>query len=438
MTVQKGDIVFDDAFGVKSFRTEEDLTITVDPGVGTDPTEPYRFSRQDQIDAHGSFNTIAAAVAVLPNEIAHQVRIEISDGTHTLPSTGFGALSRFDFILEDATTLSTLGTITFASVSGLVTTAGTSTYAVTGSTGNVVTFASDPGFGADDHQGRFMRVASGTGAGQYKPIRTHAGTSFTTAGLWSPVLDGTSVVEIVQPGTVMQTSTNTSFLGVGIGGQSTVATVGFVFDALDIVHTGGNGTFYFKNGSFRPQGGTRFIGAQLWLVAANLLIGECIIDGLGTAPNFSLASVGLVNIQAGVMRTSSTTIGWLLRGSQCSGVNALGPVGGDVNWGLGSTVRLQGGAIDDCAFSAVYIRYRGALVWFNQTRSSGNGEYGVDMAQGAQALINDATDYVTTPLDGSLGEVLMDGNAVTYAEIDGASDKTVATLRGTVFSQYDA
>lgn len=204
---------------ILDYQTTEDLTFTIDPISGSDPASPIFLKTQYAINARGSFETIAACIDSIPTVIKNTIILNITSDVNLSPLANgeepyFGDFKRFVFEQRDdwGNTFGT-GYIQIQSSDDMSRVSGASgTFAVTSGTSTTVTLSSDPSFSVDVYRTDFLRVVSGTGAGQIKPIRHNDGTLFSTAGIFSPVLDGTSVVEIVEP-PVTISETNFGFTG---------------------------------------------------------------------------------------------------------------------------------------------------------------------------------------------------------------------------------
>lgn len=185
-------------------ETSEELTLYINPDTGTDPAvnTPTRIYTQAQSSAYGYFASVRGAIRTIPSFVRHDITFQISDGSYAISDLGwFNGLEKLDV---------SAGTkINIVSESKLVKIAGTVTSTVqSNTTGYSLVLAEDPGYVDDVYQGKWLKIVSGTGEGQYKPIRTHSGTSIIIAGKFEPI-DNTSQVEVYEPPVIMDFGANT-------------------------------------------------------------------------------------------------------------------------------------------------------------------------------------------------------------------------------------
>lgn len=198
------------------------------------------------------FLTIQKAIDVLPKRIKHAVQINVGAGTFA------GAMLEgfvFETLGTDATGLyitGTLGTSTLAS--GLTT--GTFASATAG-TANTTTWgtatATSAGWTVDDLRGRFVRIDSGTGAGQVRAIDSNTADTITVAGSWTAPTGATFT--IVEPSTILNAASNAQIgtPSVHVQGCTGGAFAAFVPDrmAVHLVNlrfTGGRGLMFQSAG----------------------------------------------------------------------------------------------------------------------------------------------------------------------------------------------
>lgn len=424
-----GNMILSDAYSesnklkniVKS-QTTESLTLTIDAVNGT-ATSGMVFT-QDDVNQHGAYLSISDALSVLPDQIRHTCTLSLTAGNYSETPDTFAELSRFTFgISHDYDTSNVHGKIVFSGT--LVTVSGTTTMGVASATQRSITLDSDPGFAADAYLGYFIKVVSGTGIGQMKPIRTHSGTSFTTAGRIITALDGTSEVEIVESNVNISLSATSS---VGIktfmnssDGQSGnfVTTPNLEFNGITVSSSDGL-SWAFNSASLSFHGGTKFIKIYFLLTESSLLMRDFIMDGQTT-------EICGISLFGGYLRSNNTGEAWLITRSSYMGIH-LGPTGGR------ASAFLFEGSIDNCTVHGVIMTSQGSYLTNGRGfGGTGNGFYGISMSHGSFYDI-DKTEAASFPLDGSSGDILLDDDAVTYAEIDADVDDTVVGKWGSLLS----
>lgn len=183
-------------------RPGEGVSIRIDPSSGTDEA-PLYITTQALADAHGPFATIGGFWRALPDTVWFNVQILLADGAHSLTMTDIAELSRFHWGQGRMITPTSreTGFFVIEAENGLVVAPGSIESAVSSESGvpSSVVLTADPGYGADAYQDTWLGVNSGTGVGQFKAVRAHAGTAWECAGRFSPGLDGTSRVQPYVP-----------------------------------------------------------------------------------------------------------------------------------------------------------------------------------------------------------------------------------------------
>jgi len=415
--------------------TEEDFTVTVDPVNGKDPATEALISplkTQAEATAVGTFKTVPAAINALPNKLPHRVTVQIAAGDHTLTGDWLGDLERFSFLPTPGVGQGNFSTggITYTSVGGNIRETGTSTLAVSSGAVRQLTLAADPGFAANAHRGKFLRVVSGTGAGQVRPIRDHTTTTFNIAGRFAPVLNATSVVEIIRPATRVRDDPNTSFGFGGLRGGFTHAAF-FIFGPqhavgikeIELYSDEANSYLSFENL------GITFEECRIAAPAINCFYSELFFSGvvfdargissgpaLGGVVN-TVASYGLQNDDRGAMFRDSTKSGLTL------GTIRESPTG------CGMSVQARGWVFDDLGGDGIHVSGPGNYVFF---RPLGNAPVDADTGTVSgfcvQAINGGRVIISTTlkPTGGGQAEPLgVDGVATSYATISGSSGKAV-------------
>src|SRR5574342_140419 len=155
--------------------------------------------------------TIQAAINKVPKYIKHPVTVTVGTGNFT------GArISGFMFDAASDTTgayLLVQGTMSLSTLaSGVNTGTIASATAGTASSTTYATFTvTGAGWTINDLAGRFVRLDTGTGAGQTRVIVSNTATVATIAGAWSTTGStptGTTTFSIVEPGTSITTRAN--------------------------------------------------------------------------------------------------------------------------------------------------------------------------------------------------------------------------------------
>lgn len=197
--------------------TEEALSVTVDPTNGSAADDYTRFTRQGEFTTHGSFDTVASALLVLPPKIRHAVTITIVAGTHTITDSFFGDFSPFTFGASGQLTITGAA---LAQVSG------TSTLTVSSVSNNHdITLTATAGT-ADAYAGDFAVVTAGTGLGNIRVISQHTTTNLKIAG--TVTWDNTTQFEIQRPTTILSFSGADNLVIVGSGQKALASSPTFV------------------------------------------------------------------------------------------------------------------------------------------------------------------------------------------------------------------
>lgn len=403
--------------------TLEDFTITLDSVGGSDPSSEVTLTTQAEATAQGAFQTVPAVMDALPNNINHIVTLQFPNGTFALGALEFGRMDRFNFGWATQSGFTkTSGALRFTSTNGLVQAPATSTYAVISSdgVGNVV-LAADPGFSADQHRSAFLRVSSGTGAGQIKPVRTHLTVNWQVAGSFNPVLDGTSVVEVVVPAARIETSTSSADIKTK---NTQVGYINIIFDAIDLSTLQAFASIQPIGCTMSLQGGARLLDLLLWMSMCNVVHDTCVID-TGTI------AFTAVSIQSGLFRTKTGhSEPMLLRGASATNAFALFSAGDDGGLGQGSMLYLFGAhALDGFAGVLVEAHRKTALARLNTSsgsptpRSDGTAATAIRAVNGAQVTSDDTTQLGLT-LTATV-DIDIDSVTKTYAELNADPNKSL-------------
>ena len=277
-----------------SSRVLENLTITVDPVSGTDPAGAV-FLTQNMVTSHGSVANIQQAFKALPDNInGYLVTISLVDGDHSIdnPAYDFAAdAGRFVFGGANFSSFTESG-IKIVSANGLVIAPGTTTMAVSTSANTIVTLTSDPGLAVDQLYGMWIKANGGASNGTIRPCRGNNGTEID---LIRNISVPTSVNAVVPAARIVSAA---GFLKLELNaqGQLFVPTYNgaIIFEAVDIVNTGGSGFPEFDIGGMSNitfQGGTRVIGWNLSVKQAEVYLGNVIFDGDSNANVFTGAYI---------------------------------------------------------------------------------------------------------------------------------------------------
>ena len=414
---------FEGPHGVDVERTVEDITIAMDSVGGSDNANGLHYNTQAQFTALGAFKTIPAVIEALPNRIAHDITLEFPDGIFALSADAFGNFDRFSFEGNPA--------IYFQSANGLVRETATTTYAVSAaSSKREVVLQADPGFSANDHRGKYLRVISGTGAGQYKPIRSHSGVNWPTAGRWSPILNATSVVEILVPAATLQSPLFDTVI-------ETRPVRSFerniIFEAIDVTSTEAFAKLTLRGAFVRLDDGARLLDMGMTIYGGGVNLGDCVVY-------VNLSSTGIA-VLGGYVRSSSGAKAWLISGARIAGISllSLGPQGG-------STAFIWEGAIDDTDYLNAgnpghAIRLLGGNVhmsWASDAvQGADNDGFGVYLDNGASLTGVDSAKVVaeSDTLTGTFGDLGIEGVAKTWSDLDGAVNKQLTSGVGSFVAE---
>lgn len=181
-----GDASSGDVTDNPTYATQAALTYYVD-AAGSDTTGDGSLALP--------WATIQKAITALPRVIDAIVTINVGAGTFT------GALiTGFNFRAGGCIAL--VGTQSAAALTGLMTGTIASATAGSASSGTWATATvTGAGWTVDELRGSFIRIDSGTGAGQLRPISSNTATVITTPGAWTAPTGATFT--IVAPGTAI-------------------------------------------------------------------------------------------------------------------------------------------------------------------------------------------------------------------------------------------
>lgn len=413
---------------IKHERTEEDLTITMDPAADN-PPEDLLLVDQAGVDAFGAFKNSDAAAASLPRRIRHVVTMSHVDGAHPLTTEFLGNdWRRFNWEIQPGSSQFLAGGIIMRSANGLVTTPTTSSMAVASGTVNGFVLASDPGFSADQYRGFMAEIVSGQGAGQVKSVRTHAGTIFDTAGDWSPFPNATSTIEIRNSAAWLTPNVAAPFPTLAMNGPQHFSPFfpALRFDSLDLIMPSSELQLSLVGASVVWSGGSRWVGVRMFVYDSQLAIdGVATFDGDGRAANF-------INLLNNSRLASAFGGGWLVRGFTGTPVRLVAG-GGEV--GVGAALQAIGGVIDGTSTYGIEANGKGAnfVLGFQVTRGSGH-TYGARLRNGAQYVYGTGFPALGL-LTGGTDDTLIDTAPVSYATIGAAPNTTAIGGRNSQASE---
>lgn len=439
-----GDAGIDDSLETNVLKiVTAPLTIVVDSVNGIDPTLPITIQNQLEANAYGAFKTIPAAVDSLPTTIKAVVTIALADGTHTVAGTnsvgkGMGDFARFTFGLPANYSFNGFGNhgkILLTSQNGLKRVAGTVAMAAVASSpnGRIITLVSTPAFADNLYRRYFMRVVSGTGAGQIKAIRNHVGTLFNLSGRWATIPDATSTIEIVEASAVVSSPTGRFMLrGSGLDESLNLTTI--QWDAVDFTTPGGApaGSFTVTGVTLMLTGGTRILRASMAVESVGHFIPvKCIIDTQGVG----LSTIAAIQITRGFIRSFDADDSVIVTAN--AGAAAI-LLNGSIYQVTAFLFRV---ACDDCGVG-IHI-FKNALIADTAGGGTGSNSVGLNgdnLTIAGFKVANGARCYIQT-LDltrtDSLGwnaptKFLLDGVSKSDTDLTGATNKFIAGVMGSI------
>jgi hypothetical protein len=410
-----------DAGGDPPLVTQEAFTITVDSG-GTDPAAAFRVTSQAEADAHGDFLTVGGAIGALYGLLlSHLVTIQLPAGNWNLVA---GELDQMWRVLP--TGVDAYGSIRISGDPGWTQVAATTEELASSDGAGNVTFASDPA-PVPDAKAYYLYVVSGTGAGQFKPIRTQAGVNGTVAGRFSPALDGTSLIRIAEPATTLIfNKLFPIFRGFVEGNFSNLAE----FWHLNLETNPVNGWFSVKSISLKFDGGTRFNNMGLAGTLCQFSFGDVSFD-------HRIYSWTSVHIRSGLLRgiTGSRTALFLGGGVAFPAIDIQSGGSSYASFGIGNDCLLFGHFAFD-GWTGPYIKAEGGSSTVTlgpwTPRSDQGGSVAVALVNGADCRIVDMTEVTGSTFKGATVDVDLDGNTMTWATIDADAEKTARSSRGSI------
>jgi len=401
----------------------EALTLTMDSVGGADPTSRARMSTQAEIDAWGSFKTIAGALSVIPSTliIPYHATLQFPAGEWTWNASEFYELARFN---------TSFGIVFRGHNSWVQVPTTPASMAVSSEAGGVVTLTAPHGLPADTYKAHYLYVLSGTGVGEYRAITGYSvgGSNFTLVSGYETTLDVTSVVQIADPATVFTISGASSLYG-ELNSRNLLL--------LYHVKMQGSGTSLNLNSiNLSTDGGCRFV--DVVIVAWDSLIGldDNLIDARASA-------LSAIQITGGTFRQQSTDNPTLVFGSGAA-VTALRILGAGQKayTGQGTSAIVYGSSMYFQGWGPSYIDLNGTdtvanLKYFGGVYLGSDqlATTAVILRNGAQLLVTDAADIAASTFGGVSSDVTIDDETVTWEEIDADPVKSLDGPKGSVVSE---
>lgn len=393
-------------------QTSENLTLTINPDTGVDPSvnTTTRITTQAQSDAYGDFASVQGALRALPPYRAHQVDLVIDDGTYTISGRDF-----FDGLRRNVAYRTNgfpaLAQLYIRSDSVMTRVGGTTTSNVASDTDNWdIVLSADPGYSANEHRGKYLMIESGSGVGEYRPLRDHSGTSARVAGSFTSI-DATSTVGVFEPAVTLSfalpqyinatPNQNESFVDIVFQGLS-----------FDVSAAPGK-SISFYDGSFMFDG--VFTNAT-FNNYGRMVLGTLSVDSTGNGIGFSVAG-GTVKCGYGFLIWGSSSF--------CMYVQSA--------FGQGS-VYMYRGAFVNCG-TAVKLIYGATAHFYFGLHGDGN-TVGIDVGHSTTAKID--ISYAVDAsggIEGSTADVIVGGKLLSYQEVEAyrsANPQPASNLRGYV------
>lgn len=414
MTVQTGRISFRDGIAFNSV-TQDDFTINVNPATGVNPTVPTLITTQAEATAYGAFATIPAVVRSLPQTLRTQVTIQLADGIHQLGDDLFGDLAKFNF--EYSEIAPSYGGALIIKGLNWVIAPGTSNYTVQSvdSVTGTITLNADPGLSVDQVRAYILLGVSGTGAGSYRPIRSHTGITWKIAG--DIPFGVNSVVQVVSPASIVRCPVNSSqrqALPAMLYGPRESIT----FSRFDLVPHSSltNYPLSILNGEIHYADGFRAMQVRLLLYQSKFRQSCCVLyNSVTTNAVIYLYQGSSFEMFYGVSRPIL---------AYCTG-----------NWGiyinaasLSSRLSSSGGlVIDGPTRAAIYLNGPGAssFIYLSASQPSRcSVPYVFQIINGADCQMQ-FPEVVSSELRGTTNDVYVDGNGYDWSTIDSDDSKTL-------------
>jgi cytoskeletal protein CcmA (bactofilin family) len=371
-------------------ETAESFTVYLNPDTGTDPATntSTKITTQAQSTAYGKFASIKGVMRSLPSKINHNVTIQIDDGSFAISDTDWAhGLSAVD--ISPVVFLVLTSESFLSQVSGTVTSTVQSTVS-----GREITLTEDPGYAEDEHRKKWLQITSGTGAGLYKPIRSHNGTYINVAGRFDSI-DATSQVSVFEPSTVLTFDEAPSWNLPFADNNSFDSNYnrGFVVKGIEINFDAGASSkeMDFFGGVISFDGVT--LVGSIFAFECNLMVLNNLIVTDG--PFTCFGSFG------SFLRTGGSYSSWYfadsLIGLYCAGITNRGK----------SSLYLFRGAIDNCLLSGMTIF--GESIDIQGKIRGENNTTGISLGRGARLRI-DISENVTAGILGNSRDIILGGD----------------------------
>jgi len=412
-----------DGGGDPKLVTQEAFTITVS-SIGVDPLTPIKITSQAEADAHGTFLTVGGAIATLYDLLLkHIVTIQLPAGTWNLAAGELDQVWRVSPTYYD-------GRIRIRGASAWEQIATTSeVLAVSSNDAGDVVLAVDP-FAAVDAKATYMYVVSGTGSGQFEPIRTHSGVNATIAGHFNPALDGTSLIRIAKPSTTLVFNEQSIEFSTGIGSDFTNW---IEFWHLDLNTNPAYGWFGTATSGLMFHGGTRFINIGIYTLLSNIALGDVIFDSR------DYPYEPLYYLSGEVRSVSTGAVIYFLADNFASSAVVVQATGYLGSAGVGAQCVFFNFPTFD-GFLGSYIKAEGnaeVLLTVGESyyiKSDQGGSAVIELLNGASARINSLAVLEASTCKGVTSDINLDGSDLLWSEVDADPDKSMMSQRGSIIT----
>ena len=420
--------------------TEENFTLTLSL-TGTDPTSPRRIRTQAEADAWGAFKTIKAALAALPDLIGHRIDLQFPAGVWNVGTEEFRDYSRFRCYTDQEHSIPIIG-ICLTGDNSWEQIAGTTLMAVQSYSGNIIVLQADPGLVEDAFMAYYLVVTSGTGAGQFKPIRHHSGTSIQIAGAYSPALNSTSVVQISKRATTLNWLTTAGYIEI-CGGNNYWTNPELNFMHINVESTAPTSytTLTQQNAPIYFGEGCRTKNIRISCQESRIWMDDCIFDHstrIATGNN-----THIILIQGGTIRNrySSSRVQFFCGNPSYPLTSAI------YLYAIGDSKEACGYLYAGLVFQGFYDSYfrflgncqilMGSTTGFLYA-SDQDAEAAIRLDLGARCTIYyPMTGIIASSFKGSVTDVRVDSSDVIWEDIDADPQKVVTGVYGSAFTNIE-
>lgn len=412
---------------VNSIATTENLTFIIDPVNGSDLNYTKFFDSQSEIDAHGTFASFKGAVNATPRRVRNLVTYLHKSGSYSVPADYFGDLASIMIDLSGGLDFNSSSSFS-ASFSSLMNVS--SSY-----NGNYITMSLDPGISDDIYQGKWLKVVSGSGVGQYKVIKKHNGKYFDVAGRYSPI-NSSSVVEIVQAPVELHFNSKIDIEQAGKFFSNVVRdsdhdtynafSSGFSlgpsisFGKLCLLFSGSSRFLILRNGYYLFNG-TTIKGSTLFLETAHCELNNLMLSGNGVNSN------GVSMSSNSIMRGGSSESSWFIRNYASSGIAVSQ---------LSTFAYIYKGSIANC-LDAVRV-LGGKVDLYSHLNSFNISRYGIHISSSYISSVNFHMNEQTNSggFSGTLGEINLEGTTLSYNDVKNETETCVVGNKGSFIKGY--